>query len=177
MIFVCSMGDLFHEDVKLDWIDQVMETIYKCPQHVFQILTKRPERMKNILSDPQLNLGKHLPNIWAGVSVSTQADADRDIPFLLKTLAAVRFISYEPALEDINFRPFIETDKIHWLICGAESGQGARDFDESWARSAQFQCEMFSVPFFYKQNSTEKMPILDGRVWDQLPERNHGDDR
>ena len=183
MVFVVSMGDLFHPEVPDEFIDSVMNTIVQCPQHVFQILTKRPERMANYFAwsyGYYPNLDHLYPSIWLGTSVSTQADAEASIPWLIKIPAAVRFVSYEPALEDINFGFDIghgvgdlAIDRLKWLICGAESGPGARPFDVDWARSARDQCIDAGVPFFLKQMPVNgklvKLPELDGRTWDQMP--------
>ena len=107
MYFVCSMGDLFHEDVPFDYIDQIFSTMVLCPQHTFQVLTKRPDRMKKYLEDEDRKFldiaGKNscvypLPNVWLGVTAENQEQADKRIPILLDTPAAVRFVSIEPML-------------------------------------------------------------------------------
>ena len=189
MIFVCSQADLFHEDVPRPFIKSVYGVTMDCPQHTFIILTKRPERMYEFADD----MSGWPPNVWLGVSVSTQADADEFLPWLSKTPAAKRVVSYEPALEEVNFKFGLtlsreywiqRTELIDWIICGAESGPKARPFNEDWARSARDQCVNAGVAFFYKQalfntyNLTTgrwrrklvHMPELDGKVWDQIPE-------
>ena len=192
-IFVNSMSDLFHEDVSMDWIIDVFTIMALSPQHTFQVLTKRPERMRHVLRNDrciELDILKNahkyqggisggwgwpLPNVWLGVSVEDQATADARIPELLKTPAAVRFVSYEPALGPVDFenvRHALAGDsfevgsvlrgddgfgqnavrsRIDWLICGGESGPGARPMHPDWARSARDQCRAARVKFFFKQ--------------------------
>jgi hypothetical protein len=136
-----------------------------------------------------------LPNVWLGVSVEDQATADERIPFLLETPAAVRFVSYEPALGPINFDPYFfeylpvmygpgeddwsadifpRDDGPDWLIMGCESGPGARPMDIEWARNVKNQCVEAGVPFFFKQqmvwDKLKHMPSLDGQQWMQFPE-------
>lgn len=146
-IFVCSMGDLFHEKVPVGFIQGVYETITddNCQQHIFQLLTKRPERM---LDYHDLDVVGALPNLWLGTSVSTQADADKNIPILLQIPAAVRYLSVEPMLEEINITnidtgktwPFkSETSKLEPLIGGtysrrASDPDGARFMDTSGSK-------------------------------------------
>ena len=194
-IFVNSMSDLFHENVPDTWIDQIFAVMALCPQHVFQVLTKRPERMLAYLGSsetarrlmeafaamaavtPGVKLtiqqkadgldGICFPNVWLGVSVENQAAADERIPWLLKTPAAVRFISAEPLLGPIKL-PYgslnvgpgssLQRDQqgwcengLDWVICGGESGPGARPMNPDWARSLRDQCVDAAVPFFFKQ--------------------------
>lgn len=176
-IFVNSQSDLFHEALSREAIDDVFAIMARCPQHTFQILTKRPERMLAYLSHedvgrriaetveaanweqgldaeidwcdcPPLDVWP-LPNVWLGVSVENQPTADARIPLLLKTLAAVRFVSYEPALGPVDFRKW--TERLGWVIVGGESGPGARSFDIAWARNTVEQCKAVGVPVFVKQ--------------------------
>lgn len=113
-IFVCSMGDLFHEDVDLGFLFHVFDTIEQCPQHTFLILTKRPERIRPILYEHHDGGSRYFgdedyhPNVYLGVSVEDQATADERIPLLLQTPAAKRFVSYEPALGPVDF------ERIQW---------------------------------------------------------------
>jgi protein gp37 len=168
-IFVNSMSDLFHEDVPFDFIDKVFMVMALCKQHTFQILTKRPARMMEYFTDHPANILKPgflpLQNVWLGVSVEDQATADERIPLLLQVPAAVRFLSCEPLLGPINIlecwfwkgqmsadglsKKF--THQLHWVICGGESGPGARPMHPDWARGLQVQCETAGVPFFFKQ--------------------------
>lgn len=225
-IFVNSMSDLFHEDVPDEWIDRVFAVMALCPQHTFQVLTKRADRMRAYLSRHRWHiwakLGRAmdpecwsalppvmggdctpLPNVWLGVSVEDQQRADERIPDLLATLAAVRFLSCEPLLGPVNLvkirrfapgiadREFFDsltgtavTDlgsrvitlplnppaRIDWVICGGESGPGARPMHPDWARSLRDQCAAAGVPFFFKQWG-EWGPYDRGRLGDgQLAE-------
>lgn len=175
-IFVCSMGDLFHPDVPDERIDQVFAVMALCPQHVFQVLTKRPERMAQWVRNERslhvvLQHWKNsrqglntwpLPNVWAGVSAENQATADERIPHLLNTPAAVRFVSCEPLLGPVDLdgiwgypgsadSEMLENWPIHWIICGGESGPGARPIHPDWVRDLRDQCKAARVPFFFKQ--------------------------
>ena len=171
MIFVCAHGDLFHEDVPDEWIDQVFAIMALAPRHTFQVLTKRAERMRKYVDDAVGRViaradgdwpGWPLPNIWLGVSAERQQEADQRIPELLATPAAVRFISAEPLLGPIDLRAISTagigsaagnklSDVLHWAIVGGESGQGARPMHPAWARSLRDQCHSAGIPFFFKQ--------------------------
>jgi protein gp37 len=174
-IFVCDMGDLFHRDVTDDQIEEVFFSIAKCPQHTFQILTKRADRMYAWFQKEWTVAGKldpPLPNVWLGVSVENQHFACERIPLLLDTPAAVRWISAEPLLDRVSLLPWVlsyadgpdgkhferstPADRIgrsglDWVICGGESGPNARPMDPEWARSLRDQCQAAGVPFFFKQ--------------------------
>jgi len=189
-IFLNSMGDLFHPLVPTTFIDDVLEVIAAHPEHTFIVLTKRPELIDEKLYGSTvgnahrcLGGGDYLPNLWLGVSVEDQRTADIRISILLQTLAAKRIISIEPMLEEVKLRsiwndylegwdsnidsdrePYqYQTEKIDWVICGRETGSGARPFNLDWARSARDQCVSASVPFFYKNG------LLDGVEWHQFP--------
>jgi protein gp37 len=196
-VFVNSMSDLFHKDVPLPFIVKTLAIMALCPQHTFQVLTKRPERgieigedhiaaavwgeAESICFEHGLRVPKEepwpLPNLWLGCSVSDQATADAAIPHLLRCPAAVRFVSYEPALGAVDFskltlkksdglgpdvtidalkgwngganRP--ERTPLQWVIVGGESGPGARPFNVAWARAAIKQCRAAGVACFVKQ--------------------------
>lgn len=199
-IFVCSMGDLFHEGVPFDFVGSVFG-IMSASQHTFLILTKRPDRMREFMRGWSWvgQTGVYIQkNIQFGVSISNQDDADRIIPILLDTPAAVRFVSYEPTLGPVDFSRWLTcwvcsgsgdgeggecpvcygtgTDaQISWLIAGCESGPNRRPCDIDWIRDVRDQCVAADIPFFLKQLEVDgklvKMPELDGRVWDQMPER------
>lgn len=213
-IFVNSMSDLFHEKVPNKFLDQVFAVMALCPQHCFQVLTKRPERMQQYvtglsrgydrLEAAARSLGWSLhfhgiplvpwpiPSVWLGVSCEDQATADERIPWLLKTPAAVRFLSCEPLLGPVDLSQIFglyEFDEGQWalkvgsrwdpspdwVIAGAESGHHARPMDEAWVRTIRDQCQAASVKFFYKQKLDERghkvgRPLLDGKVWDEFPE-------
>jgi protein gp37 len=180
-VFVNSMSDLFHDSVPFEFIDKVFAVMALCPQHTFQILTKRPERMLDYMTTRRVVYyrdyigrevaydGQHGPsvvfvngqffpwplkNVWLGVSVESQQYAEERIPLLLKTPAAVRWVSYEPALGPVDFdKPFgIEAlGALNWIVVGGESGPGARPFNVEWARSVVAQCKAAGVPCFVKQ--------------------------
>jgi protein gp37 len=135
--------DLFHKDVPADVQQKAWEVMARCNRHTFLILTKRPNRMlmaASVLNDISLL------NVWLGVTVENQETANGRIPLLLKTPAAKRFISVEPMLGEINFR----MDSLDWVICGGESGHGARPMHPDWARSLRDQCKSAGVPFWFK---------------------------
>lgn len=205
-IFVCSMSDLFHDDIPFEFIAAVFGVMAATPRHTYMILTKRPARMlefyklvssfdwsasvecaDQLLSSEARNHPKGfsgpihckygpdpdapwpLPNVHIGVSVENQATADERIPLLLQTPASKRFVSYEPALGPICFNVISKPQQglvkssvmdrhgyycgIDQIICGAETGPGARPMDLDWARSVRDQCQAAGVPFFFKKNS------------------------
>lgn len=162
-IFVNSMSDLFHDDVPVEFIRKVLHLATVCSRHTFMILTKRPLRMKLVMTKWSEDFNCVLRNIWLGVSCENQAMADQRIPHLLKTPAAVRFVSYEPALGPIHIGKYFEKPitiygglkefppAIDWVICGGESGPGARPMHPDWARSVRDQCKAAGVAYFFKQ--------------------------
>ena len=157
-IFVNSMSDLFHEDVPTWYVTEVWKRMADCQQHIFQILTKRPRRMRDWLLEG-LSIGDFiappLPNVWLGVSVEDQAAADERIPLLRETPAAVRWISAEPLLGAIELWKSTSNaslqSHVEWVVAGGESGPGARPMHPDWARSLRDQCAAAGVPFFFKQ--------------------------
>lgn len=164
-IFVNSMSDLFHKDVPLEFIQRCFETMRAADWHVFQILTKRAERLEELAS--------HLdwaPNIWMGVSVERQDVAWR-VDRLRAVPAAVRFLSCEPLIGPLE----LDLCGIHWAIVGGESGPGARPMDPVWARRIREQCAERRVPFFLKQlggvsdKRGHDKAILDGQLWRSMP--------
>ncbi|WP_285905802.1 phage Gp37/Gp68 family protein, partial [Pseudodesulfovibrio pelocollis] len=199
-VFVGSMTDLFHPTVPDEWLDRVFSVMAATPHITYQVLTKRPERMREYFEDvAQIPVDSErdfrvwdawravygetygqqpwpLPNVWLGVTAENQAMADERIPALLDTPAAVRYVSYEPALGAVKIKPFrpfkggwfgpqnegewlnvVECGHspakygINWLICGGESGPGARPMHPEWARGLRDQCREAKVPFFFKQ--------------------------
>ncbi|MFK0732425.1 MAG: DUF5131 family protein [Gloeotrichia echinulata GP01] len=163
-IFVNSMSDLFHEDVPLDFIQNVFKVIEATPWHIYQILTKRPERLLELASG--LDFHK---NIWLGVSVENQNYVER-IDFLRQVPASVRFLSCEPLLGALN----LDLTDIHWVIVGGESGQKYRPMKIEWAQNIRDQCQSAGVAFFFKQigGKTSKSGgrLLDNRIWDEMPD-------
>lgn len=169
-IFVNSTSDLFHESLTDAAIDEVTTVIAKCAatppfdRHIFQVLTKRARRMRDYwgaivagrLVLEHIRLDAPLPNLWLGVSVENQEYVDERVPALIQTPAAVQFLSCEPLLGPIDLGRWIEP--IDWVICGGESGPGARPMHPDWARSLRDQCAEAGIAFFMKQ-MTRKAPI------------------
>lgn len=154
-VFVCSMSDLFQPSVPLEFIAAVFTTMAQARQHTFIVLTKRPDRMFTVIAGWQVcgltlreGHGAVLPNVVLGVSVENQKAADDRIPHLLKTPAARRVVSYEPALGPVVFRGL---SGLSGIICGGESGPGARPMHPRWVKSARDQCAEADVAFFFKQ--------------------------
>jgi len=167
LVFVNSMSDLFHSDVPISFIDKTISTIANAPQHTFQILTKRSDRLKKLCDRicwPQ--------NLWVGVTVESCNYLDR-IDDLLSIPAPVKFLSLEPLLGPI---PKLPLKGIHWVITGGESGPGARPMVAGWVREIRDQCLKKSVPFFFKQwgglNKKASGRVLDGKIWDEMPQPN-----
>ena len=229
MIFVCSMGDLFHDDVPNKFIYDVWDVMVLNKQHIFLVLTKRPDRMKSFIEKLMTNrmnyastfgntlegkearrwAQKPVQNIWLGVTAENQQRADERIPILLQIPAAVRFISVEPMLGSVDVSyylsycgscnaPINKMDPswrwngicwehkcpsnhpllgyfaaytgVDWVICGGETGPGARPMHPEWARSLRDQCQAAGTPFFFKQwgkyISISQMPEDTYRAWD-----------
>lgn len=170
-IFVGDMFDLWHEAIPAEMIAEVLRVALKTPRHTFQFLTKRAERMQRTVNFAQEHWGvKFGEHMWFGISIEDQQRADERIPRLLQTRAAVRFLSVEPLLEAVNlfsYRvPFDHYDyktDIDWVICGGESGPGARPFNLAWAESLLAQCRAAGVPFFMKQIGSD--PWLSNDMW------------
>ncbi len=164
IVFVNSMSDLFHEEVSLNFIRRVFETMRQCPQHQFQVLTKRAER----LAELSLKL-RWSSNIWMGVSIESQEYAYRS-RLLRSVPAALRFLSVEPLLGPIENLPL---KGIHWVIVGGESGPGARPMKQEWVETIYQQCRDQSVPFFFKQwGGVQKHRTgrkLFGQTFDEMP--------
>jgi protein gp37 len=169
-IFVNSMSDLFHESIPDSYILQVAEVMQKANWHIFQILTKRHERMAKLLSGPMKAFAAE-PHIWWGVSVENRKHGLPRLRKLQKTPIAVRFLSIEPLLEDLGE---FDLHGISWVIVGGESGPGARPMQPEWVRSIQIQCSRYKVPFFFKQWGGTRKKLagrdLDGRTYSEFPE-------
>jgi protein gp37 len=150
-IFVGDMFDLFHEAIPTEFIAEVLRVAVKTPRHTFQFLTKRADRMLTLVRGAQQHWRQRFPeHMWFGVSVESQKYADERIPLLLQTPAAVRFLSVEPMLEAVKLTE-LYGGMVDWVICGGESGPGARPFNLAWAESLQAQCKTAGVAFFMKQ--------------------------
>ncbi len=163
-IFVNSMSDLFHDAVPEVFIRRVFDVMVRAPWHIFQVLTKRAERLAT--------LAPGLPwpsNVWQGVSVENARYVSR-VGFLQRVPATIRFLSVEPLIGPIHELPL---EGIHWVIVGGESGPGHRRIEAAWVRVIRDQCVRAEVPFFFKQwgGSTPKSGgrALDGRTWDEMP--------
>lgn len=199
-VFVCSMGDLFHPDVDEEWILavwQAMGEFYDAereilpvkdrPGHTYLVLTKRPERALDVLSR-RYPRGFEKRNVWIGVSVEDQEQANKRLPVLMQIPAARRFVSVEPCLGSIDLKPYLcgykkewdvgdiyttDAPVLDWVIAGCESGPGRRQADWDWFRAIRDQCQEHGVPFFLKQMAVDgkivKMPELDGKVWNEVP--------
>ncbi len=189
-VFVNSMSDLFQDGVPFEYVDKVFAVMAIASKHTFQVLTKRPERMLEYCSDTRLYQRIHerckdllgyyhpsrpainssdlpLPNVWLGVSAENQEYWDERLDFLGRTPAAVRFVSYEPALGPIAVGNAFDDPpegsaygKIGWVIVGGESGPGARSFDIQWARSMVQQCKAAGVACFVKQLGSKPFEIV-----------------
>jgi len=169
-VFVCSMADLFHGAVSSSFIASVFAVMALTPQHTYQVLTKRPARMRSLLTSGAFadlfgdTLGMMLleqrisdydvtfplPNVWLGVSVEDQ-NATWRLDDLEATPAAVRWVSCEPTLSEIGLSPWLGRGALDWVVAGGESGPGARPMHPDWARSLRDQCASAGVPFLFKQ--------------------------
>jgi protein gp37 len=169
MIFVNSMSDLFHSSVPDEYIVKVAEVMSLANWHIFQVLTKRSERLKSMLQTSlrPFALQQH---IWWGVSVENKKHGVPRIEHLHDSHAKVRFLSIEPLLEDVGK---INLKGISWVIVGGESGPKARPISAEWARSIRNQCKTAKVPFFFKQWGGKRKKkagrTLDGRTYDEFP--------
>lgn len=167
--FVNSMSDLFHKDVDIAWLERIWWVMSRCPQHTFQILTKRADLMPGRVMEMIGEYRIVLPNVWLGVSIENENYSGR-IKNLNSTQSTIRFLSLEPLLGPL---PGLDLRKIDWAIVGGESGPGARPMQAAWARDIRDQCVAAGVPFFFKQwggvNKKKAGRLLDGRTWDEMP--------
>jgi protein gp37 len=170
--FVNSMSDLFHEDIPDDYLDTVFEAIRATPQHTYQILSKRAERLPTYFAKRECP-----PNVWLGVSVEDRRYGVPRIDDLRRVKATVRFLSVEPLLEDVGA---LDLSGIHWVIVGGESGPKARPMRPEWVDAVREQCEEQGAAFFFKQwggwgadgikrHKKANGRLLHGRTWDELP--------
>jgi protein gp37 len=164
MIFVNSMSDLFHEKVPAEFVAKVWDVMGRCPQHTFQILTKRPGRMANLVQPL-----RQLPNVWLGTSVES-ADYLGRLDELRRVSAAIRFVSFEPLLGSVASASL---RGIGWAIVGGESGPKARPMEKRWVEEIMEACRRTGTAFFFKQwggtNKSRTGRELHGRTWDELP--------
>lgn len=168
VIFVNSMGDLFHRSIPLDFVLKVFDVMNRADWHTYQVLTKRSGRLREISAHIPWS-----PHIWMGVSVEADKYQMR-IDDLRKSGAVVKFLSLEPLLGPLSN---IDLEGMDWVIVGGESGPGARPMDPDWVRNIRDQCTKAEIPFFFKQwggvQKKKNGRELDGRTWDQLPTPGH----
>lgn len=164
MVFVNSMGDLFHEEVPLDYIKQVFAAMAEAKQHIFQVLTKRSSRM--------FNLSPHLEwsdNVWMGVTIESNQYVHR-ADNLRRSPAKVKFLSIEPMLDAVQD---LDLFGIDWVIVGGESGPKSRPIEKKWVIDLRDRCLAANIPFFFKQwggtNKKAAGRLLEGKTWDQYP--------
>lgn len=165
-VFVNSMSDLFHDDVPVDFIAKVWSVMKQTPRHTYQILTKRPDRMAEVLAAAPFEI---LPNVWLGTSIEDgrvlhRLDAIRRVP------TAVRFVSLEPLIGSVAAG---DLTGIHWAIVGGESGPRAREMDPIWVDEIEAMCRRSGTAFFFKQwggkNKKAAGRTLNGRTYDEMP--------
>jgi protein gp37 len=171
MIFVNSMSDLFHDFVPDDYIEAVATVMAKANWHTYQVLTKRSDRLRNLLNS-KLRFAAQQPHIWWGVSVEDKKYGVPRIAHLQAASAEIRFLSVEPLLEDVGQ---LDLQGIDWMIVGGESGAGARPMQEDWVLSLRNQCRKNKVAFFFKQwggvRKAKTGRRLQGRTYDEFPAR------
>jgi protein gp37 len=165
-VFVNSMSDLFHADVPPNFIAQVWATMKATPRHTYQILTKRPDRMAEILSRAEFEI---LPNVWLGTSVEDGRVLSR-LDDVRKVSAAIRFVSLEPLIGSVAAG---DLTRIDWAIVGGESGPRARPMDPKWVSEIEAMCRRSGTAFFFKQwggkNKKATGRLLNGRTYDEMP--------
>lgn len=171
LVFVNSMSDLFQTGVPDDYAEAVSRVMATANWHTYQVLTKRSERLQQLLKG-RLRFAAEQENIWWGVSVEDQKHGLPRVDHLRQAPAKVRFLSIEPLLEDLGE---IDLSGITWVIVGGESGPGARPMKREWVISIRKQCRMQGVPFFFKQwggvRKAKNGRLLDGRTYDEYPRR------
>ncbi|MBZ5706250.1 MAG: phage Gp37/Gp68 family protein [Acidobacteriia bacterium] len=175
LVFVNSMSDLFQTGVPDDYVEAVSQVMATANWHTYQVLTKRSERLRELLSG-KLEFAAEQRNIWWGVSVEDKKYGLPRVDHLRQVPAKVRFLSIEPLLEDLGE---IDFSGISWVIVGGESGPGARPMKKEWVVSIREQCRTQRVPFFFKQwggvRKVKNGRLLDGRTYDEYPRRIRAD--
>lgn len=168
-VFVNSMSDLFQEGIPEAYVGLVLRVMEATPWHTYQVLTKRGDRLRQLLSG-QWNAYAAMPHVWWGVSVEDRRYGVPRVDELRHTPAAVRFLSVEPLLEDVGE---MNLGGIHWVIVGGESGPGARPMKRDWVVRVRRQCREARIPFFFKQwggvHKSRTGRLLDGRTYDEMP--------
>lgn len=187
-VFCASLCDVFDDEVPIEWLADLLGLIDDCKNLDWQLLTKRPENIASRMDaamhgnfDRLNTFAKHMPHVWLGTSVENQEMADQRIPALQLIPASVHFLSCEPLLGPVDLKlgrnghclQRTIGEDLHWIICGGESGPGARPMDPAWARSLRDQANAAGVAFHFKQwggvNKKTAGRELDGRTWDELP--------
>ena len=174
MFFVCSMADLFHKDVPFEFVDEVMRVIKATPQHIYQLLTKRTDRMRQYFFGKNYNIPS---NVWIGTTLESFDYLWRKAELQLMPVPNVKFLSCEPLLGDLGA---LNLEGINWVIVGGESGTQARPMQKEWVLNIQHQCKMQNVPFFFKQWGTwsedgikrdkkQNGCLIDGVVYQEWP--------
>jgi protein gp37 len=165
-VFVNSMSDLFHDKVPHEFILRVWHVMEDTPRHTYQILTKRPERMAEILTGREFRV---LPNVWLGTSVEDERVLDR-LDALRVVPAAIRFVSFEPLIGSVKNA---DLRRIHWAIVGGESGPRSREMKPEWVHEVKRSCQLSGTAFFFKQwggkNKKAAGRQLSGRTFDEFP--------
>jgi len=165
-VFAASMADIFDNQVDPSWRADFWDVVRQCTNLDWQILTKRPQ---NIIEMLPPDWGAGWPHVWLGASVGNQRRGDERIPILSSVPAAVRFLSVEPLIGPVN----LDLSRMGWVIGGGESGRDPRPMEPEWIRSVRDQCSAAGVPFFFKQwggrKPKEAGRTLDGRTWDEFP--------
>lgn len=175
-VFVNSMSDLFHEHVPIDFIAKVFDSMFKYDHHIYQVLTKRPERIPELFSYWETNnynidvIPKH---IWIGTSIENMDVLDR-ITRLIEVKAEIRFLSCEPLLGPLYIECYLADSVINWVIVGGESGPKSRSLEKQWVIEIRDQCLKHDIPFFFKQwggkNKKKTGRLIDGKEYLQLPQ-------
>jgi len=164
MIFVNSMSDIFHEDVPQEYILKIFEIMNKAHWHIFQVLTKRPERLEELKD--KINWTK---NIWLGTTIESNKYINR-ANYIKNTNAKIKFISFEPLIDSVKD---VDLNGIDWVIVGGESGSGARIIQKEWIYEIKNKCEKLNISFFFKQwggtNKKKSGRLLDGKIYDEMP--------
>jgi protein gp37 len=178
-IFVCSMSDIFHPNSEFEKIRKIFGITKTCQargmNHTFIFLTKRPETARHFFCSLPYSANENIwENLWVGTTVESMGQFGRiyNLISIPRIPVSKLFVSCEPMLGPITLGPIIK--KIDWVICGSESGHGARPMNPDWARSLRDQCKLAGVPFFLKQmtwikTSAHELPELDGRTWGEFP--------
>jgi len=165
IIFVCSMSDLFHEEVSFEVIEEIFDNMKKANWHIFQVLTKRAKRLKEFSA-----LYKIPDNVWVGTSIENK-DVISRLDCLKLTIAKTKFLSCEPLIGPLDN---IDLSGIDWVVVGGESGPGSRPIEKSWVTHIKNQCELYDVNFFFKQwggfNKKKNGRELEGKIYSQMPE-------